>query len=38
MDLHTLEKMCDYLECDVCDILKMVEAEGETEEMDGSVL
>jgi len=40
VDLHTLEKVCDYLECDVCDILKMVEAEGEEaqkEEMDGSV-
>ena len=41
VDLHTLEKVCDYLECDVCDILKMVEAEGEEagrEKVDGSIL
>lgn len=41
VDFHTLEKVCDYLDCDVCDILKMVEAEGEElekGEMDGSVL
>ncbi|GFI44666.1 MAG: helix-turn-helix transcriptional regulator [Dorea sp.] len=40
VDLHTLEKMCNYLKCDVCDILKMVESDEEDgeEEKDGSVL
>ena len=40
VDLHTLEKMSNYLKCDVCDILKMVESDEEDgeEEKDGSVL
>lgn len=28
IDLHTIAKMCDYIDCDICDILKL---EKETE-------
>ena len=31
VDLHTLEKICDFLKCDVNDILKLREDAGEDE-------
>ena len=36
VDLHTLEKICDFLECDVNDILKL-EKENEPVPEDGQL-
>ncbi len=36
VDLHTLEKICDYLQCDVNDILRLVDEEKLMSE-DGAV-